>query len=288
MRRENESLVLGNGINYMSNNSVSWRDLLKRLAVNIRHKEIMDLIDEKPFTLIYEEIIFKSNKIGVSSEIDIKRKVAELVDEISPNSFHKNLLQSRFQHIITTNYDYALERSSEKGSKKSNVKRETKYNLYRRRSVDSKYVWHIHGESDIPNSITLGHEQYAGQLQKMRHYATSNRESRSGDVSQFKLNNMNFDKDGSDYSWLDLFFRDHIHILGLSLDYTEIDLWWLLSYKERLRRISGYNVGKTYYHTRKEKITKKKQGLLNILGSFGIEVVYHEGYEAMYKSVIKK
>ena len=170
-------------------------------------------------------------------------------------------------------------------SEKSNVKKETKYNLFRRRKVGQKYIWHIHGESDVPNSITLGHEQYAGQLQKMRNYATANRTTKSRDVSQFKLKNELFDTDGSTYSWLDIFLRDNVHILGLSLDYTEIDLWWLLSYKERLRQISGYTVGKTYFHTIEE--TKiKKQGLISILESFGVIIKKHSNYENMYNSVI--
>ena len=150
-----DSIVLGNGINYLSDNSVSWKELLKRLANEIHHEEIMTLIDEKPFTLIYEEIIFKSKLVGSSSEIEIKRKVAKLVNEIKHNYFHYDLLKSRFKHIITTNYDYALERASNNGCEKSNVKRETKYNLFRRNTVDSKYIWHIHGESNVANSITL-------------------------------------------------------------------------------------------------------------------------------------
>lgn len=289
MARRTDALVLGNGINYLSNNSVSWKNLLKKLTKDIHLEEIMHLIDEKPFTLIYEEIIFKSKSIGSSSELDIKRKVAKLVGEIKTNNFHAKLLNSRFKHIITTNYDYALERSSSIRSVKSNVKNETKYNLFRRKQIDSKYIWHIHGESDVPNSITLGHEQYAGQLQKMRNYATADKTTKSRDVSQFKLNNLDFDTNGSIYSWLDVFLRDNIHILGLSLDYTEIDLWWLLSYKERLRQISGYSVGKTYFHTINEsRMKKQKQGLLAILESFGVNIIKHNDYELMYESVINR
>ncbi|MBA7591781.1 hypothetical protein ES708_33945 [subsurface metagenome] len=224
MARRKDALLLGNGINYLSENFVLWTDILRRLAKDIHHAEIMHFVDKKPFTLIYEEIIFKSKSIVKSSEIEIKRKVAKLVYEIKTNNFHQEILNSRFKHIITTNYDYALERSSSEKAEKSNVKNETKYNLFRRKQLNSKYIWHIHGESDVPNSITLGNEQYAGQLQKMRNYATANRTTKSRNVSPFKLNNTRFDTDGSIYFWLDVFLRDNIHILGLSLDYTEIDL----------------------------------------------------------------
>ena len=153
--------------------------------------------------------------------------------------------------------------------------------------MGSKYVWHVHGESDVPNSITLGHEQYAGQLQKMRNYATADRTTKSRDASPFKLNNLRFDTDGSVYSWLDVFLRDNIHILGLSLDYTEIDLWWLLSYKERLRQRSTYSVGATSFHAIDEpSMPKQKQGLLSILESFGVSVIKHDSYETMYETVM--
>lgn len=287
MPRRKNALLLGNGINYLSVNSVSWTTILRNLAKEIHHEEIINLIDEKPFTLIYEEIIFKSKNVGSSGEIGIKRKVAKLVDEIKTNSFHEALLDSKFKHIITTNYDYALERSSSDEAEKSNLKNETKYNLFRRKQLNDKYIWHIHGESDVPNSITLGHEQYAGQLQKMRAYATANRKTKSHEVSQFKLKNKKFDTDGSMYSWLDVFLRDNIHILGLSLDYTEIDLWWLLSYKERLRQMADYTVGETYFHTIYEsRMKKKKQGLLCILESFGVKIIKHDNYRNMYESVI--
>lgn len=287
MDKKQDSLLLGNGINNLSKDSISWEALLKQLANEIQHDEIMDLIDEKPFTLIYEEIIFKFNSksLQVSKEIDIKRRVAKLVSEISSNEYHEMLLNSKFNNIITTNYDYALENSLDSKTEKSNLKNETKYSLFRRKTINSKNIWHIHGECDVPNSIMLGHEQYAGQLQKMRQYATANRNTQSREVSQFKLGNHCFDTDNSIYSWLDIFLRDNIHILGLSLDYTEIDLWWLLSYKERLRQISNYNVGSTTFHTT-ERPNIQKQALLAILKSFGVNIITHKSYEHMYENVV--
>jgi hypothetical protein len=78
-------------------------------------------------------------------------------------------------------------------------------------------------------------------------WATAERHSkRKG--SPCKVNVLDFDTTGGAvYSWLDVFFRDDIHIVGLGLDYTEIDLWWALTYKARLKA-RGYEVGKTVFH----------------------------------------
>lgn len=282
MYSEKDVLLIGNGINYLSKNSLSWKSILKQLANDIYHEEIIKLIDEKPFTLVYEEIVFKSKSV---SEIEIKRKVSELVNQINSNDYHRQILKSRFKHIITTNYDYTLERSINSKINNRNLKKETKYSLFRRKEINGKYIWHIHGESSAPNSILLGHEQYSGQLQKMRSYATS-KATASRDISQFMQNNLTFDEDGSIYSWLDVFLRDNVHILGLSLDYTEIDLWWLLSYRERILKKKDYNVGKIYFHTITKSINKQKLGLLSILESFGVKNVEHDSYEIMYETVI--
>lgn len=291
MSNQRDVLLLGNGINYLSKNSMSWTQLLKELATEVRQTNIMDLVDDKPFTLIYEEIVLRSKAQGISDEIAIKRKVAGLLTEIGFNEFHNAIIGSRFSQVITTNYDYSLERAHGESSK-NNVRRETKYSLFRRRQFDDQYVWHIHGECDSPGTIMLGHEQYAGQLQNMRNYVTADRKKKSGKVSHFKLRNLDFDTDGSLYSWIDLFLRDNVHILGLSLDYTEIDLWWLLSYKERLRQMSGYDVGDTYFHSLDEhKVEDKKRAaliaLMSILKSFGVLVRKYNDYPSMYEAVIR-
>lgn len=49
MPGRNDSTLLGNGINYLSYGSVSWKEFLISLSKDIHNEEIMNLIDEKPF-----------------------------------------------------------------------------------------------------------------------------------------------------------------------------------------------------------------------------------------------
>lgn len=269
-------LLIGNGINYLSRNGRSWFQVLTELSKKTDNEQlIMELSEHKPFTLIYEEISLRSYAFSGVKEIELKKHVASLTKEIEPNEWHKNFINSSIKHIITTNYDYSFELSGKEFARKGNLSRETKYSNFRRRIINNTNIWHIHGEADVPNSITLGHEQYSGTIQKMRNYLTGDRETTTGPVSPFKAGIINFEKESKIYSWLDIFLRDEVHILGFGLDYTEIDLWWLLSYKARLRHKRGnsLNVGETYFHHFYEQsISDKEKAKHLILESLGVIV----------------
>ena len=51
----NATIFFGNGINRISDKPLDWNELLKRLAVYASVK--VDLA-EKPYTMIYEELLF--------------------------------------------------------------------------------------------------------------------------------------------------------------------------------------------------------------------------------------
>ena len=53
----NATIFFGNGINRISDKPLDWNELLKQLAVYASVK--MDLA-EKPYTMIYEELLLRS------------------------------------------------------------------------------------------------------------------------------------------------------------------------------------------------------------------------------------
>ncbi len=291
-----KALLVGNGVNQLLGHQGSWFDVLRDLAASIGHPELMESAEHKPFSLIYEEIALLSEARAKDDELTIKKRVAERINQIPHNHYHQRLVETVPRHIITTNYDYNLERASGLETDKANLRGEPKYNVFRRRRVGDKFIWHIHGEAEVPNSITLGHEQYAGQLQKLRSYVTANRNSKSRLKSPFKLRNLTFDNPKNDrpYSWVDVFFRDEIHIVGVSLDYTEIDLWWVLAYKRRLQQMSAYTVGGTIYYSIKPEDSQdpakaqEARAKLSILQSFGVTIEHcaQNSYSALYDRVL--
>ena len=283
---DDKVLLLGNGINRLSN-EYSWSDLLDELIKETKTSEVITYKEEKPFTLLYEEIYLRTLKHLRSKELRLKEEIANLVlNKFTPNEFHTKILDLDVEAILTTNYDYNLERSfDDDHGKSANVLIERKYNLFRRRNANGRYIWHIHGEADAPNSITLGHEHYVGYLQKMGNYLkdkiTSKRKGEQKEIRspiQKAIHRQEeiraFDKAKTIYSWVDLFLMNDVYILGLALDYTEIDLWWLMIFKERLKRETGFPYGNTtYYKFYPHTLDKKEEAKLSILESFGINVI---------------
>lgn len=285
------SVLMGNGINRVSNKEASWEHVLRALREPGASRREIEYLKHKPFALVYEEVLLSgSSDDKQSDEIAMKKRIAKLVDGLATNEFHQRVMTSGARHVLTTNYDYGFEKASGLSTERNSLVRETKYSVFRRRSAGNRYVWHIHGEANVPNSITLGYDQYSGYLQRLRGYATEDRESDSG--SPFKRGDNEFDTtDGTIYSWLDVFLRDDTHIVGLGLDYTEIDLWWALTYKARLKA-RGRPVGKTIFHDwysdSPDEQSKAKTSLLRALAVDVLSRDCSAGYELAYDDFIRK
>ena len=286
------SLLIGNGINRVTNQDASWEHVLNALVPGPDLSgPALEHIKHKPFTLVYEEILL--TRMSNDKRIDetaMKEKIAELVGGLQFNQFHRRVMDSAIRHVITTNYDYGFEKSTRLTYPRKHLMRESKYSVFRRRAVGSKFVWHIHGEVEAPNTITLGYDQYSGYLQKLRSYATADRESKNG--SPFKMGMSGFDNvEGTVYSWLDVFLRDDIHIVGLGLDYTEIDLWWALTYKAR-KKAQGLPVGGTMYHDwytgEVEESALARRSLLRALSVEVIPMDCAHGYETAHDKFISQ
>lgn len=285
------ALLVGNGVNRLNNSEASWEHVLKVLSAGNTTANELEFIKHKPFALLYEEILLATVEAGSRlDEMPVKRKIAELVDSLKGNDFHRRIMASGTRHVLTTNYDYNLEKATLQRFPRSNLQPETKYSVFRRRAVAEQFVWHLHGESKTPSTITLGFDQYSGYLQKLRGHATAERSGEKG--SPFKRGWLDFDeRDDCMYSWLDVLLRDDVHIIGLGFDFTEIDLWWALTYKARLAA-RGWSVGKTYYHDWHESHLDgtglAKRSLLAALGAEVRSRVCEDGYEPLYDNFLAK
>lgn len=283
------SLLIGNGINRVTNQDASWEHVLNALVPGTLSGQALEHMKHKPFALVYEEILLTrmSNDKRVD-ETAMKEKIAELVGGLQFNAFHRRVMDSAVRHVITTNYDYGFEKATRLSYPRRHLMRESKYSVFRRRAIGSKFVWHIHGEVEAPNTITLGYDQYSGYLQKLRSYATADRETKNG--SPFKMGMSDFDTvEGTVYSWLDVFLRDDIHIVGLGLDYTEIDLWWAVTYKAR-KKAQGFPVGRTVYHDwYTGEVEEQALARRSLLKALSVEVMPRDcadGYETAYDTFI--
>lgn len=282
------SILFGNGLNRISDNSVSWNELLNKIKAG------NDFSDKTlPNTMIYERIFMEKHQPNVSEradEMEIKRKIAEAMEGQGSNSVYDTLASLNLSNYMTTNYDYAFGKSLGDEVIKHSI--EDIYSLRRRREylTDNKSInlWHVHGEIDSPKSIMLGLDHYCGSVSKLDAYVKGRykykKDNKRTSVASMtdKLKNKNF----CYTSWVDLFFSTNVHIIGFSLDYSETDIWWVLN--KRARILAEFpNFNRIYFYV--DSIDEEKRGLLE---SFGVTVVetkvIDKNYLSMYKKTISK
>lgn len=76
--------------------------------------------------------------------------------------------------------------------------------------------------------------------------------------------------------WIDAFFFTNLHIIGITLDFSEIDIWWLLSRRARLLK-NGYIKNQVYYYpTFPMSEIHYHLPKLRLLERMGVKVVYHK------------
>ncbi|MEL7145101.1 MAG: SIR2 family protein [Bacteroidota bacterium] len=275
-------LLVGNGINNISNN-VSWSQLLKDIIDDLGVSVDKNTINSKPFPLLYEEIYIKSVQQGDMKEYELKKTISDKVGIIVANEIHERITSGIFSDILTTNYELTLEDCISDGSKLPNlgIKRELKFSVFRHSNVNDINFWHIHGDMGRPASILLGYEHYSGQLQMMREYVMH------GHEKDHRFNPLDKRIGQDDYellSWIDHFFTGRIHIVGLTLNFIETDLWWLITYRarkqhEKLRSGEAYEAFAeklkaseiTYYYPAKYRESSKEK--LQLMESFDIKTV---------------
>ena len=263
-----KSIFIGNGINRLGNVNNSWENLLCELINGINKREII-ITDNKPFPMLYEEIVLRGKKFSGITESKIKNKVCCLMDSLQFNEIHKQIIELDIDDIITTNYDYNFEKCidndfdrkfyiEENGADNDDIRKlEKKYRLYTHSKIDNKRIWHIHGDVGTDDSIVLGQDMYSRVLDKYINY--------------FKK------KDKKYFSWIDLLFNTEVHIIGFGLEYTEIDIWWLLNYRARLINSDRYEYkpkNKIYYYIKSEGSDEKFKSKKQLLESQEVEVKY--------------
>lgn len=254
--------LIGNGINRAAGSGPSWSEVLSRLA---GPKDLpIDQLQLKPFPLVFQELTARYWP-DVKSKT-LRARVARQVGKIGPGALHVRLMKRSVRNVLTTNYDYALEAAT--AHEPGNWEPSTKYSIFRHRVAEGKRIWHLHGEVNEPRSIMLGYDHYTGAVQRMRDYL---KRRYHGRASPFKSKTPQFEKSGQPFSWIDVFLRDDVEILGLSLDYSEIDIWWAITYKNQLKR-RGWTVGSTRYWAIDGKRSREDEAKYALMESLDVVI----------------
>lgn len=277
-------VLLGNGVE-MKSGQKGWKELLRSLIVDDSFCLTKDLEDNVPFPLLYQILSTQSPAPAHLSAKDIQEEEQRLAEAMKALTNCSNIFLDQLpgldaDHIMTTNYSYCIEKAffpnldfanqrvrgqhrfclaKKKGS--NMPPRERDYRLHSGYLAQSANrttgIWHIHGECCTPRGIVLSHDRYGRLLRRIESICENQRYSKTARSAPVKQYN----------SWPELFLHGDVYILGLGLEPTEFDLWWLIRRKQRER----YSAGKIYFYEREPLggFTESKHLLMK---SSGIEL----------------
>lgn len=255
-QQNKKAMLIGNGLNRLdSSQSLSWGNLLQELKDKYNIDVDLDNIF-KPFPLAFDEMQhIKSGSNSLSSKLkNLKKSIRkeienQLADKRGFNDYHQRIASLDYDDILTTNYDYSLEKSIEPNfinwkRKFAQNRQERKFSLKRCYKLKSKTkFWHIHGElfdsrnhssiskSYPEESIMIGYEHYSDYLEKIQQNVKG--ESGSQKTENQSLTVRIRDKKPSIF-WTDILFTHDLDIIGQAVDFSENHLWWLFNYRANL------------------------------------------------------
>lgn len=283
-------LLIGNGLTYK--NGVPWPELIRKTArpdADVSRYEREDTEGNRWFAVPNTVLT-----LAVSETGDRERH-ARYVEALEQKSYPENerireLLAMPFDAVLTTNYTYELEAallpkypalsndSKRKRARTIEGKQDRRFLLYtfNRVTEGGPDIWHIHGELRRPSSMVLSHDEYARLVHEILAY---NKSLRNKYVKE--RNNLKFQ------SWIDYLVLGDVYILGLGMDFSEFDLWWLLGRRLRERCDCGKVV---FYEPEKEDNVYKQRALSDAgveVNTCGIEIRSHADYDVFYERAIE-
>jgi len=91
----------------------------------------IDIHEKKTFPLLYEEIFLSALRHRRIEEKYLKTFIASQVSTISQNEIHESIRAMQPAHVMTTNYEYALQGTVP--AKNTGVVAETLYSIFRKK-----------------------------------------------------------------------------------------------------------------------------------------------------------
>jgi len=281
------TLLLGNGFSRAIFDKIpSWECLISPSPQSISNI--------KNYTFLYEMQYVSRN---IKNEAEIKDNlIQKLKDSITHqnirkeirglNKFGEYLRSHHIKNIITTNYDRSIEYilcnfcEYEEDEKPLGLDPEVIYSIRTYKTL--KYqngnhtlkLWKIHGDVNRTKSIMLGFDHYCGALAKLSSYIKGTYSSEHSSVKcsidiETKCKNNAFDE----ISWAELFFSTNVFIIGSGLDFSEIDIWWLLNKHIRLKNKYPQHIQNNiyYFFNIQYDTPERKKDIYQMLDAFQIK-----------------
>lgn len=246
-------LIVGNGV-LREVNGISWDKLLEDISCLEDKNDLLGkLRDNKeiPYSI-------KSQVMMQTDDKERRDKYSDYLQEDylkyyqKENPYIEKLLNIKCDTILTTNYTYEIENvlcpsfysfsndkkckylntTNKKEAARKTPKNMSEYYHFKHSSGDDKYIWHIHGETRKKSSLVLTNDEYGRLVRDILNVNHDNKNKYASFPENILIN-----------TWIDYFMIADIYVLGFGLDFSEIDIWWLLN--RRIREKSGH--GKVYF-----------------------------------------
>lgn len=294
------AILFGNGFNLLTKKCPSWHDLL----VGISDKDNAPLLEGIPPTLQYEQVYISpsatfSDFSYKTEEMKLKEAVKRRLIKLTTNIFYDSLRSLDVDIFLTTNYDHAFYNNNDKTVEDyDGTEKIYSIRRWKKIRIEGKQVWlyFIHGDLRGTSSIMLGLDHYGGALAKVQDYVKGNYKiikKVNGEEHEYqrvpsirdrlkdgiKISPLEYgfkDSKSELLSWIDAFFFTNLHIIGLTLDFSEIDIWWLLSRHARLSKLNLTTNKIFYYPTFPISEIHNHLSKLRLLERLGVQIVHHK------------
>jgi len=261
-------LLVGNGINRVHSSRNSWECILNSIVNNINNNFDWKLprYDNELFPVYFERIKKLIIETNPESCDFLEEEFRKHVEEMRPNNLH-SLIGSKFEIILTTNFDFCIEDSIENElSGIAALKIDIKHNFLTTFTQKGKHrIYHVHGSIKSADPIILGSNDYL---------------SFKNDINRYKS-----DPKLYGFSWFKHFLNDTVHIMAYDLSYHEETIGFVLNHRAKLI-IDNQCQNEIFYYIRK----KDEDNALSLeLNKLFINVVTNdsEDFYTFYRTVIE-
>lgn len=229
-------LLLGNGINRVFQ-GFSWSEMIAGLGYRPFSMQEKRAIASLPYPL--------QTVIATGDRIDTQlMEHAQRYDRPLPPAQRDLLAQFTamdWDAILTTNYTFEIEKALQPSFSCRNHgwgpycfrtrerdREEILFALHQYYECGTtecrQRIWHIHGDLTQPDSMILGHYYYGNAISRLHDYMQRFHERWRVAYRQSRV--------FRPLSWMDYFMLGDVSIVGLGMDFSESDLWWLVSAKK--------------------------------------------------------
>ena len=261
-------LFLGNGLTRNSG-GLSWNGAILGIAAQKNQiKGFMKTADKikDGFTIPYTPLAL------ITAPVEDKERHAKYMEvfrkeKYEPLPLLERLVKLPFSAVLTTNYTYEVENALLSGfsylSQSAQMRKSQSFHrgagrdtyLLERCNVVHPFapqIWHVHGEINRRSSVVLTHDEYARLITAMLGYLREQGNRYYDTIDEFEFR-----------SWIDYLLMADVYVLGLELDFSEFDLWWMLGRRKREKAPTG----KLVFYEYGAECKKPKQDALFALGA---------------------